>query len=123
MAMHTTDGPYYSTSVETWKDASGAPQERALVRGPGLDGTIVGTTAYAEARARVQQLNIAYAYGKEAARAETQRKAAIEAQVKASRKRAAKLARAKARRKRAAKRKGTSRTVNEQRRVREGKDR
>lgn len=61
-------GPYHATlddDAGVWKDGSGAPQERAFIRGPGLDGTILGTSAHAEACARAQQLNTAFAHGVE----------------------------------------------------------
>lgn len=56
-------GPYYVDGVEAWKAADGSPMERAKVKGPGLDGTLFGPTARAEATSRANQLNVAYQAG------------------------------------------------------------
>lgn len=76
--MQIKDGPYYSTLDKAWTDAHGQPQERAFVRGPGIDGTIAGLTAHAEGRARAQQLNHAYAIGREVGECEAVRQRAQE---------------------------------------------
>jgi len=54
---------YFAMAAGAWKAADRSPMERATVRGPGLDGTLVGPNAVAEARARAQQLNVAYQAG------------------------------------------------------------
>lgn len=71
--MQIADGPYYSTPDKAWTDAQGQPQERAFIRGPGIDGTITGLTAHAEGRARAQQLNHVYNLGHEAGKREAAR--------------------------------------------------